>query len=198
MAFHGHHDAFMDNSTLQQRHEMNWCICPVVTVSANGEGISGHGVLGTAFLLDGDDGELIGVTAGHVLRGLQKGHGAALLISNGNDFRMLYAAGVEFHPSEDLALFRLANHRPSGGTRLSLTADRFPIGLDYAALGYPDDDYWRGDGKGVTLELTYSAGHVRRHRGPGSLPGIKGLYFLELSHRAGAGCSGAPLLAGQQ
>jgi len=77
--------------------------------------------------------------------------------------------------------------------RLSLTADHFPTGPDYAVLGYPDDDYWR-DGKGVTLELTYSAGHVRRHRGPGELPGIKGAHFLELSHRAGAGCSGAPLL----
>lgn len=184
----------MDNSTSQQRQELNWCVCPVVTVSVDGKGIPGHGVLGTAFLLDGADGELIGVTAGHVLRDLQKGQGAALLIANGSDFRPLCVSGVEFHPSEDLAVFQLVNSRPAGDTRLSLTADRFPTGLDYAALGYPDDDYWRGDGMGVTLELTYSAGHVRRHRGPGDLPGIKGLNFLELSQRAGAGCSGAPLL----
>jgi len=184
----------MDTSTPQQRQEINWCVCAVVTMSPNGEGIPGHGVRGTAFLIDGEGDELFGVTAGHVLRGFQKMQGAALLLSNGDGFRELFITGIEFHPTEDLAVFQLANSRPPGVTRLSVTADRFPVGLDYAVLGYPDDDYWRGDGKGVTLELTYSAGHVRRHRGPGELPGIKGAHFLELSHRAGAGCSGAPLL----
>ncbi|WP_181435074.1 trypsin-like peptidase domain-containing protein [Curtobacterium sp. MCBD17_019] len=184
----------MDLSTPAQHSEWNWSICPVVTLTVEGQRVPGHGVRGTAFLIDNEDDGLIGMTARHVLDGLQPGQTAALLLPNGAEFRPLFVSAAEFHPTEDIAVFTLANDRPAGRVRLRTSTDRFPISGDYAVLGYPDDDYWRGDSEGVTLELTYSAGHLRRYRGPGNLPGIRGNMFMELSQRAGAGCSGAPVL----
>ncbi len=168
----GREDVALDKSTPEQRQEMNWCICPVITVSQNGVSNSGHGIRGTAFLIHKDNGELVGITARHVVEGFQPGCSAALLISNGDDFWPLLVTGVESHPTEDLALFKLANGLPASATRRSLSVDRFPIGLDYAASGCHDDD-WRGDGKEVTLELTYAAGHLRRFRGPAEVHGIR-------------------------
>ena len=167
-------------------------------------------MLGTAFLVASTPG--FAMTAAHVLQGapgskplgphvrvadLSAGATTSLLLHREDRWRPLVVLAWEKHPTEDLAL--LTFHDSDGNLptpSLDVTADPVPISTTYALLGYPDDEYWSLQEPGkVDLSLTYSEGHVRRHRQPGPLPGPRGTDILELSTPAGGGGSGAPVFA---
>lgn len=121
----------------------------------------------------------------------------SLLLHRENHWRPLVVLAWERHPTEDVAVLTFHNaaeELPSSS--MDVTTERLRISTTYSLLGYPDDEYWSLEESGrVQLDLTYSEGHVRRHRQRGPIPGLRGTDFLELSTPAGGGCSGAPVFA---
>lgn len=119
-----------------------------------------------------------------------------LMLHQGDHWKPVLILAWEGHPTEDVALLHLYAPEPLPVPSFDVTAARVPISTTYSLLGYPDDEYWSMEEPGkVDLSLTYSEGHVRRHRQRGALPGMRGTDFLELSTPAGGGCSGAPVFA---
>lgn len=174
---------------------MEWSVLPVVALPA-----PGHGVLGTAFRVRGAPG--FALTAQHVIKqaaSLGEVGTLALMLSYEGQWRPLLVEEWEAHPTEDVALLRLLEGDTPAPTPVFGASDaRLPVSTTYSVLGYPDDDYWSGDEEGkVQLDLSYSEGHVRRHRRAGPLPGMRGTRFVELSCPAGSGCSGAPIFVRQ-
>ncbi|MCV7251605.1 trypsin-like peptidase domain-containing protein [Mycobacterium hackensackense] len=152
-------------------------------------------IQGTGFLLRGGRG--LGVTAGHVAKALRAGDQAGKIpgaifwpASGGRRFATI--SSISFHESQDVALFRIADddyHSP-----LEMRKEQSSAPAGYMLFGYPEDTYYErmSEGAGLTPDLVYSEGHLRRSVGfPLPIDKIPGRAFYELSMPAGGGCSGA-------
>jgi len=157
-------------------------------------------VEGTGFLLNGGRG--LGITARHVATNLEAGAtkndlhpyatGAFAMQSQPKFLRSFRIQRFEPHPTEDVALFRLADDDFYSPCKLS--AERVYPGEDTMLWGYPDDIRHDYPSDGLVVDLVYSAGHIRR-RIDRPLEGsrIPGSCFFEMSNPAGSCCSGSPV-----
>lgn len=167
-------------------------------------------VMGTGFLIAGGDG--LGITARHVALGLTTSAPipdlrgpvptaelrAPIVAFFGDDQRSLRSSpilAIEPHPTEDVALFRLAPGEYA--SPYMITATHHNASAEYSLWGYPDEVRHDLFGEGrmdLNVPLVYSAGHVRR-RFTTEIPikDIPGRSFYELSNPAGSCCSGAPV-----
>ena len=184
---------------------VQWSVLPVISSPS-----SGHGVLGTSFLVRSAPGYAF--TAQHVLaaapgftavapdvwvKDIDDPTHTLLMLHSPEGWRFVPVIAWEGHPTEDLAAMQLHGRESLPTPRFDVQCERVPVSTTYSRPGYPEVDYWSMEEEGkVDLDLAYSEGHVRRHRAS-TLPGIRGSHFLELSNPAGGGCSGAPVFARQ-
>lgn len=167
-------------------------------------------VEGTGFLIAGGDG--LGITARHVALALTtrapipdpwgpvpatewRAPLVAIFSDDQTSLRSAPILAVEPHPTEDVALFRLA---PGDyASPYEITAAHHTASAEYSLWGYPDEvrhDLFVEGRKDLNVPLVYSAGHVRR-RITAEIPinAVPGRNFYELSNPAGSCCSGAPV-----
>jgi hypothetical protein len=162
--------------------------------------IDAKSVEGTGFLVAGGRG--LGITAGHVAKALRKSASvpngtlpvAAFVDVDGN-FRSSPVGRFEMHPTEDVALFRLADDNFL--SPYAVSADPHYGGVDYCLWGYPDDvrhDHFTEQSQALHVPLVFSAGHIRRRLSAEiHIDDVPGRCFYELSAPAGGCCSGAPV-----
>lgn len=170
-------------------------VLPIVEVEQTDQGLSLKQFLGTGFLI-GSSNYLM--TADHVLRQQRDGHAVALRVVDGA-FSTIALFDIVRHPKEDVAVCRveLGEHVRSW---LVPVSEPHHQSLDCHIWGYPADalfDHGQRDLNGRVLqrpELVFTKAHIRR-RVTYEVPGFRGNHFFELNESAGAGCSGAPVLA---
>jgi hypothetical protein len=167
-------------------------------------------VEGTGFLIAGGRG--VGVTAKHVARNLLKkapipeysvpvavdaqvNVPLVMFIEDSGSYRTSPVLAAAFHPSEDVALFRLPDQDLY--SPYSFTPHHHVASAEYAIWGYPDEvryDFFAEGQTPLYAPLIFSGGYIRRrlsiHMPP---PGPLGHSFYELTNPAGMCCSGAPL-----
>lgn len=172
--------------------------------------IHAESVEGTGFLLARGRG--LGVTARHVAAALEQKTSIGDLFRPETDeeefrvpgvgfigvdgmFRAAPIVALQLHPTEDVALFRLADD--DYYSPYTISAEEHDASDDYSLWGYPDDvrhDYFTEQARPLNVPLVYSSGHVRR-RVSSELPvnNIRGKKFYELSTPAGSCASGSPV-----
>lgn len=156
-------------------------------------------VEGTGFLVA--NGRGLGVTARHVAKALraatsvpERRLAVAMFVDPDGNFRTSCVGRFEMHPTEDVALFRLADDDYL--SPFSVTTAQHFASMDYQLWAYPDDvrhDYLTEQAKLLNVPLVFSAGHIRRRISAEVHSDIPGSKFFELSDPAGSCCSGAPV-----
>lgn len=143
--------------------------------------------LGTAFLI-GNRG--FALTAAHVVRGIGQADLCGIFVHVDSSWRCFPIAGLECHPTQDVAVVQLQGGRWASPFRFG---NRW-VGSasEYHLMGYPADAQLRDDHGLSAPDLVYLRGYVRR-RISRRLKGLTGDAFIELSQPAYGGCSGGPL-----
>ncbi|MCP1289790.1 serine protease [Chromobacterium sp. S0633] len=166
-------------------------VFPLATVEKSGNDLSVKQVLGTAFFI-GNQG--FALTAKHVITGCESQRICGMLVGDDNGWVGFDVIVRESHPTEDVALIKLAGSSWRSFFRLSNTEEH--ASCKYRLFGYPDDttqEMVQGGRVAIRPDLVYNEGYIRR-RYNGKLPSFQGTSFFELSEVAGTGVSGAPVL----
>lgn len=180
-------------AAIQRRDEIieNF-VLPLATGTAEGpSGYLLHEMCGTGFLLK--NGRGLGITARHVMRKLQESDATPVAVfrPQAGETRCHVIETFDLHPTEDVALFRIADDDYSSPFVVGQTKQ--PVASQYTLWGYPEDVYYdrlSELGGLLQVDLVFSRGHVRRlvnYR----IALIPGEHFYELSTPAGGGCSGS-------
>lgn len=165
-------------------------VFPLATARRAGNAIEIVRFLGTAFVI-GNRG--FALTARHVIASAGDHPMIGMFVLPDGKWYSVGISAAEAHPSEDVALVQLDGGPWRSFFRLSGTQEN--ASCRYRLFGYPDDATYELIDAGHVAprpDLVYNEGYFRR-RFTGSLPGILGSAFFELSQVAGAGASGAPV-----
>jgi S1-C subfamily serine protease len=162
-------------------------VFPVVTTTTGQSGIDLTGYMGTAFLI-GTRG--FALTAAHVLdEAVESTQWGGMFYDRAQAGQFVPCTSFERHPTEDVAVLKIANYSPSFFGPPSALPN---ASLEYEGWGYPSDAAeWVG---GVVVpDLVYHRGYVRR-RFSKAVQGLIGSRFLELSEPIFPGASGGPVV----
>ncbi len=155
-------------------------------------------IQGTGFLIE--NGRGLGVTARHVSKDCDAGAAdvdviaAVMFVPPEGGWVGVSILRFERHPTEDVALFRLPDDDYE--SPYSFTDKQYNAPAHYALWGYPEDVlHDRMKDGGLSPDLVYSEGHIRRRRSYelANSNRVPGKAFYELSTPAGHCCSGAPV-----
>ena len=170
-------------------------VLPIIEVEGIPPNLAYKRCLGSGFLIGGSEYLL---TAAHVFKSCQPGYAVALRVVDGR-FETIQLDNITEHPTEDVAIcsVKIPNHVNSF---LQPSSTPEHQSLDCHVWGYPTDVLYDSDERGNdgrTLqrpELIFMKCYIRR-RITRAIPPFKGSQFYEINDSAGAGCSGAPMVA---
>ena len=177
--------------------KINNFIFPLITFDPKNqdEWITEVDLCGTGFLINNLG---YGLTASHVIKNAQ-GPIGALFINNLGQWVRYHLTQIEYHPAEDVCVFKLANDPDGWRCPFTVTGEKEYESRDYRSFGYPADLLLESPVKtGVAIleprpKITYAAGYIRRRVPHCPINGLSGTSTYELSDVMAKGCSGSPL-----
>ena len=174
------------------------CVISIADLETTGGVAKIASTHGTAFLI-GSRGYAL--TARHVVAGKSKPL-VALTMAEAGGWTWVSIVASEPHPSEDVAIIKLAPGSCKSGFQVSSSVEM--ASFKYQIYGYPGDATRLETAKGEFPDLVYTEGYIRRRYSaslypssgpspPAGAPRIAGNSFFELSEIAGTGTSGGPV-----
>jgi hypothetical protein len=166
-------------------------VLPLIEAHKTQEGYGFVKFHGTCFLI-GSGG--FALTNAHLLGAEGSNVLGALKVKDG-EWKMHTVIQSEVHPSEDVALLKLADI--SGKSFLRLSSSPESSSFRYMQWSYPEEVVNELVEHGKVLnrpDLVYLEGYIRRRLSGLPLLGIRGSSFYELSEPGTVGCSGSPII----